>query len=234
MVEPIFGFCTPEAAVSPQLSGNTWTWTCPGQNGGSPASCSATKLDPPTCGSTNNSNNIQLTSTSPNLCPVGSSVTGFQANGTNPVNYSWTCANTAGTSPTCNASYTPPVVTPQCEPSRTGTQTSPLTQGYCAPGSSPRNFTSTTVGTTINYTWTCYIPDDFSPSPTVNCAANYTPPVVLNPSCNSLSVSPVSGTAPLVSSMNCGTTDATTVSINCGNGTTINGSTGICTYTNTT
>ena len=55
-----------------------------------------------------------------------------------------------------------------------------------------------------------------------------------NPSCNSLSVSPVSGTAPLVSSMNCSTTDATTVSINCGNGTTINGSTGICTYTNTT
>ena len=82
----------------------------------------------------------------------------------------------------------------------------------------------------IDYTWTCYIADDFSPSIRAYCSANYTPPVVPRPACNSLTASPTSGTSPLTSTLSCATTDATTVSISCGNGTSISGANGTCTY----
>lgn len=69
----------------------------------------------------------------------------------------------------CNASCQPVNnVNPVCEPSRTGTQTSPLTQGYCSVGT-PSNFVATGTNP-INYTWTCN-----NASQSVNCNANYTP-----------------------------------------------------------
>ena len=65
------------------------------------------------------------------------------------------------------------------------------------------------------------------------CRASYTfigPPA---PSCNSITVSPTSGNIPLRSSVSCSTTNATTVSIACGNGQIINNGTGSCLYANT-
>ena len=55
--------------------------------------------------------------------------------------------------------------------------------------------------------------------------------MVVTPSCNSISISPTSGTTPLNSSVSCNTTNATSVSIACGNGQVINNSNGICNYT---
>lgn len=60
-------------------------------------------------------------------------------------------------------------VVPRCEPAKTGTQTQPLTQGYCSYGSAS-NFSSTVTNGITYYTWSCV---DGGHSTT--CAANYTP-----------------------------------------------------------
>ena len=51
------------------------------------------------------------------------------------------------------------------------------------------------------------------------------------PSCDSISVSPTTGTTPFNSVVSCNTTSATTVSIACGNGQVINSANGTCNYT---
>ncbi len=53
------------------------------------------------------------------------------------------------------------------------------------------------------------------------------------PSCNSIVVAPTTGVTPLNSSVICNTTNATTVSITCGNGQTFNTSSATCNYTST-
>ena len=43
---PTANLCVPDAAVSLTPTATGWTWSCPGQNGGAPASCSANRTPP--------------------------------------------------------------------------------------------------------------------------------------------------------------------------------------------
>jgi PKD repeat protein len=57
-------------------------------------------------------------------------------------------------------------------------------------------------------------------------------PINVNPpaTCDGLTVAPQSGIAPLSTSVSCTGTRATSYSISCGNGQTVNAQTGTCTY----
>jgi hypothetical protein len=66
---------------------------------------------------------------------------------------------------------------------------------------------------------------------TPGCSNTCVPLNLPAPSCNSISVSPTTGTTPLSSVVSCNTTSATSVSIDCGNGQVINSANGTCNYT---
>lgn len=171
------------------------------------------------------------------LCAVGVPTNGatfpWLNNGTvwnNTITATWTC--TSGTQAiTCGAvGPTPPPVNGVCDSSVSGPQSSPLSNGSCTVGS-VINFGSSQNGSTTNYSWSCTGSNGGS---NASCNASYTLPVNPNPTCDSLTATPRSGTSPVTSTLSCATTDATTVSISCGNGQGIAGANGTCTYTNTT
>ncbi len=173
------------------------------------------------------------------LCAVGVPTNGatfpWLNNGTvwnNTITATWTCTSGAQAI-TCGAvGPTPPPVNGVCDSSVSGPQSSPLSNGSCTVGSVvPGSFQA--IGTNpINYSWKCSGSNGGSDSPV--CTASYTPPVNPNPTCDSLTATPRSGTSPVTSTLSCATTDATTVSISCGNGQGISGANGTCIYTNTT
>ncbi len=90
--------------------GGPWTWSCNGQNGGTNASCSASKTPPPVPGVCSTTvTGLQAAPLTNGACNAGP-VIGFTSVGTNPVNYSWTCGGQNGgpASPPCSASYNAP------------------------------------------------------------------------------------------------------------------------------
>jgi hypothetical protein len=96
---PASGLCSVGTAGS--VSGNgSWSWTCSGVNGGTPASCSANKTQPTIngqCGSSNNGTFSSVPAT--NLCHIG---TASAVSGSGPWN--WTCSGeNNGVSASCSA-----------------------------------------------------------------------------------------------------------------------------------
>ncbi len=169
---------TPSVTTFP-TPGNTVSWTCSGTNGGavSPV-CSASTLPVPVNGVCDPARTgVQPAPITAGACTTGSP-TGFTAVGTNPANYAWDCTgNNGGSTASCTASYTPPVV-PVCNPAKTGTQASPVssTDTLCNVGTVSA-FVPVTVGNKTTYTWSC------NASSAVNCSADYTvvppPPAAL-------------------------------------------------------
>ncbi len=135
-------------------------------------SCSANKIATPVNGVCSSTvTGAQPSPLSNGACNVGP-VIGFNASGTNPVNYTWKCGGQNGglDSPNCTASYTLPPPLPVCSSTVIGNLPGPIFAGVCNSGS-PGSFTA--VGTNpVNYTWKC----SNAINQFVNCSASFTPP----------------------------------------------------------
>jgi len=126
---PTSGFCN--SGTFSGLSGSgPWSWTCSGSNGGSTASCSASKTT--SCGSANGSSTVVAPTS--NLCSDGSSPY-VLASG----NYwTWSCGSTSCSATDPNAPYKSQFAATEM-PSYTGNGYSPDTavvwlQWYCSWG----------------------------------------------------------------------------------------------------
>ena len=112
----------------------------------------------------------------------------------------------------------------------TGSQSSSIdatNTGLCPTGQTSANFVATVNGSTTNYTWSC---NGLSGG---NCSASYTPGGGTDNICQSLTVSPSSGSTTLTVAASCSATidgSVGTWAINCGNGQTFNTQTATCTY----
>jgi len=155
-------FCTagsssPATPSFPAQGGST-SWTCVGQNGGTTASCSASRNNAPVngvCGTSNNSNFYSAPST--NLCSVG---TASSVSGEGP--WSWTCAGIySGTTASCTANKS---VDGVCGSSNGATLSSPPTTNLCSVG---------TASASGSWSWTC---SSLNGGTVASCSANYQAP----------------------------------------------------------
>ncbi len=148
--------CSEGSLSSQRTSSNSYTWTCQGQNGGSNASCSATRLVPEngSCGS-----NINNPCTS-----RGGNSSVAQRNG----EYVWTCyGQNGGSNSVCRAPIPPQRVDGQCGSSHNGTYDTRPTSGLCAQGG------ASGVNGSGPWTWTCQGENGGSNS---SCRANRSVP----------------------------------------------------------
>ncbi len=156
-----------------------YSWSC--NAGTRSVACTANYTPPPVvwvCSTT--LTGPQPTPVTAGLCNIGSPV-GFSATGSTIVNYTWSCSGLNGgtSSPTCTASYVPPVVPtpPVCSLTLSGTQLAPVssTGSLCATGTAS-GFVSSLTWSTTNYAWSCN-----NAWQSVACTANYTLPVGSTP-----------------------------------------------------
>lgn len=98
----------------------TFTPKCTVDGTLSPASCQGSVTTTsvpvqPVCGPNTGVQVSPVTASTSGICPTGTSVVGFTPSGISPILYTWNCKDniTNLTSPSCNASYTPPIV-PTC------------------------------------------------------------------------------------------------------------------------
>jgi cytochrome b involved in lipid metabolism len=152
---PTTGLCT-VGTVGTVSGTGPWTWSCAGTNGGTTASCSATKTGAtatPVNGACGTSNGTAVASTpTTGLCTTGTSGT---VSGTGP--FTWSCTGTnGGTTASCTAtlSSTPvtTVVNGSCGTSAGQTLSTTPSTGLCTLGTGSSVTSSNTNGT---YSWNC-------------------------------------------------------------------------------
>jgi len=135
---PTSNLCSRGSASAVSGSG-PWNWSCDGQYGGSPASCSANRIPPVNgqCGSANGTT-VASRPTS-NLCSRGSA---SSVSGSGPWN--WSCAGQYSGSPaSCSANKAPDPVNGVCGSSA----------GSCSSGTKANDNNASACGTTR--TWQC-------------------------------------------------------------------------------
>ncbi|MDD4409495.1 MAG: hypothetical protein PHW52_02455, partial [Candidatus Pacebacteria bacterium] len=176
---PTTNLCTTGTATTVSGAG-PWYWTCQGANGGTAASCSASKTPDPVngqCGTSDGGTFATIPTT--NLCTTGtaSSVSGLGL-------WTWTCAGlNGGTTSSCSASKTPDPVNGQCGTSDGGTFTTIPATNLCATG------TATTVSGAGPWYWTC---QGANGGTAASCSASKTPDPV-NGQCGASNGSALTG-----------------------------------------
>ncbi len=158
---PTSNLCSRGSASAVSGSG-PWNWSCDGQYGGSPASCSANRIPPVNgqCGSANGTT-VASRPTS-NLCSRGSA---SAVSGSGPWN--WSCAGQYGGSPTsCSANKTPDPVNGQCGSANGTTVASAPSSNLCSRGS------ASAVSGSGPWNWSCAGQNGGS---SVSCSANKAP-----------------------------------------------------------
>ena len=154
LTAPTSNFC--KVGTTSLVTGTgPWSWTCASVNGGSTASCAASKTANGECGSANAS--TSLTAPTSNLCNVG---TTSLVTGTGPWN--WTCASTnGGTNATCSASKAS--TAGECGSSNLTAQIVAPTTNLCSAG------TATAVSGVGPWSWNC---TGLNGGPTASCSAS--------------------------------------------------------------
>ncbi|MCK9578751.1 hypothetical protein M0R01_04675 [bacterium] len=124
--------------------GSSVSWTCSGTNGGTTASCSASRNPTPVNGSCGSSNGTKgTTAPTTNLCAVG---TASLVTGTGP--WTWTCSGTnGGTTASCSATK---AIDGLCGTSRNGIYSTAPSVNLCTSGAS-----SSPVWNGTNWAWVC-------------------------------------------------------------------------------
>lgn len=124
---PSTDLCTLGAAGSVTGSG-PWYWSCNGINGGTNASCSATKITDGTCGSANGTTVSRAPSA--NLCATG---TTGAVSGSGPWN--WSCSGTnGGSTASCSANLQGATTNGTCGSANGTTVTSAPSTNLCTTG----------------------------------------------------------------------------------------------------
>ncbi|MFA5013366.1 MAG: hypothetical protein WC520_02255 [Candidatus Paceibacterota bacterium] len=170
--KPTTNLCNTGTPGSVLASGsNSWLWQCNGSNGGSNMGCFAYQKINGNCGSANGSS--VPTKPTTNLCLAG---TASSVNGSGP--WTWTCNGiNNGTSVSCSANKSTPVVNGNCGSADGSTVSAKPTTNLCSAGS------ASTVNGSGPWTWICAGSGGGS---TDSCSANKSaPPVVINGACGS-------------------------------------------------
>jgi outer membrane protein OmpA-like peptidoglycan-associated protein len=126
--------------ASPVTGKGPWSWSCIGESGGNPVSCSATVMTNATCGSSHGTG--MSAAPSNGLCASG---TPSEVSGNGPWN--WTClGSNGGAKANC---MSPVLLAGTCGPSHGEEADEPPAQGLCASG------TPSNVAGTGPWNWTC-------------------------------------------------------------------------------
>ncbi|MCK9578750.1 hypothetical protein M0R01_04670, partial [bacterium] len=149
--------------------GSSVSWTCSGTNGGTSASCSASRNPTPVNGSCGTANGKAYAYNATGYAPDTQCATGSSSNTAFPnpgSSVSWTCSGTnGGTSASCSASRNPTPVNGSCGTANGGNFLLIPTTNLCAVG------TASLVSGTGPWTWTC---SGTNGGTTASCSANLT------------------------------------------------------------
>ena len=145
---PTSGLCNSGTASSPYVSGSYWRWTCTGSNGGSTASCYATKTAAPINGQCGSANGGSYSSApTSGLCNSGTASSPYVSGSY----WVWTCTGSnGGSTASCYATKTASPINGQCGSANGGSYSSAPTTGLCNSGTASSPYLSGT-----QWRWTC-------------------------------------------------------------------------------